>query len=328
MIHQSDLNKDNDYAQDYKQSYQKALCWAIGLHLFLASIMFFESVNQLAIFSAVKSTPRVATATVPSSKNNKEELLQAATIDNAEVKQIINRLKEERANIAKAQQNKQLILEKRAAHARELRKLEQEHLTKIKTETAKLALARNKQIAEDQRHLKQLAFQKEQEQHKLKELATQQQQLQKKQALEALKLLELQEAAAQLKQKHEQEAKRHAQEEIKRRQALLKQEAATKANIASEIEKYKTLITDAISRQWILPENIDKNAKSLFRIRLAEDGSVLEASLIQSSGDVILDRSAQTAIHKASPLPVPKDPTIFTIFRDIKLTVNPQNVRV
>ena len=53
----------------------------------------------------------------------------------------------------------------------------------------------------------------------------------------------------------------------------------------------------------------------------------MEVSLIRSSGDPILDRSAQTAIYKASPLPVPADPTTFNLFREISLTVRPENVR-
>lgn len=87
------------------------------------------------------------------------------------------------------------------------------------------------------------------------------------------------------------------------------------------------MIVNAIGRQWILPENVDSSLSSQFRIRLAPDGAVLEVSLMRSSGDAVLDRSAQTAIYKASPLPVPSDPDTFNLFRDISLTVRPENVR-
>jgi len=66
---------------------------------------------------------------------------------------------------------------------------------------------------------------------------------------------------------------------------------------------------------------------SQFRIRLAPDGMVLQVSLTRSSGDPLLDRSAQTAIYKASPLPVPTDAETFNLFRDISLTVRPEQVR-
>jgi colicin import membrane protein len=87
------------------------------------------------------------------------------------------------------------------------------------------------------------------------------------------------------------------------------------------------MIVNAIGRQWILPENVDSSLSSKFRIRLARDGTVMEVSLMVSSGDAVLDRSAQTAIYKASPLPVPADTETFELFRDISLTVKPENVR-
>ena len=93
------------------------------------------------------------------------------------------------------------------------------------------------------------------------------------------------------------------------------------------MNKYKALILTAISRQWILPENANSALSSQFRIRLAPNGEVLSVSLIRSSGDPILDRSAQLAIYKASPLPVPHDLVAFNIFKDINLTVRPVNAR-
>lgn len=97
--------------------------------------------------------------------------------------------------------------------------------------------------------------------------------------------------------------------------------------MAGEVDKYKAMIVNAIGRHWILPENIDNGLSSQFRIRLAPDGAVIDVTLTRSSGDPILDRSAQTAIFKASPLPVPSDPETFNLFRDISLTVRPENVR-
>ena len=104
-------------------------------------------------------------------------------------------------------------------------------------------------------------------------------------------------------------------------------DAQKNALTAGEVDKYKALIIGAISRQWILPENADSKMSSQFRIRLAPNGIVLEVSLTRSSGDPILDRSAQSAIYKASPLPVPSDPDTFNLFRDISLTVRPENAR-
>jgi colicin import membrane protein len=116
-------------------------------------------------------------------------------------------------------------------------------------------------------------------------------------------------------------------EQKRQAQALASQNAAQQARIAGEVNKYKALIVNAIGRNWILPENVDSTLSSQFRIRLAPDGMVLEVTLTRSSGDSLLDRSAQTAIYKASPLPVPSDTATFNMFRDISLTVRPEQIR-
>ncbi len=93
------------------------------------------------------------------------------------------------------------------------------------------------------------------------------------------------------------------------------------------MNQFEVLIIQAISKEWIVPDNANKSLSSRFNIRLAPNGSVLEVQLTRSSGDTILDRSARAAIYKASPLPVPSDPKDFRIFRDISLTVRPENAR-
>ena len=137
--------------------------------------------------------------------------------------------------------------------------------------------------------------------------------------------------ALKMKQLKAEQAEEAARAEQAKKQEALAEEAARNAakmaRMAGEVNKYKALIIGAISRQWILPENADSSKSSQFRIRLAPNGVVLEVSLTRSSGDAILDRSAQAAIYKASPLPVPSDPTTFNLFRDISLTVRPESAR-
>ena len=51
---------------------------------------------------------------------------------------------------------------------------------------------------------------------------------------------------------------------------------------------------------------------------------VLNVSVLKSSGNEALDRSAIAAVNKASPLPVPKDSAAFSAFRNFTLTVKPE----
>lgn len=325
------------------QSYRKAFFAAVFFHVLLAILLLIDtSSNQRPVMTLeAKNEPSQA---LPNNQNErpKDEIVNAVSVDNQEVMQTVNRLKQERANQLKAEQARQQALTKQVEMARKARIQEQQRLVKLKEEAEKLAIARKKQIEEEKRHLKQLAEQKIQEAKRLEELKTKQQQLQKKQQEEVEKLAQLKQKQAEEKIRNDKLKDDKAKEELaraekakaelaeKRRQAAMQQaaaDAANKAQLAGEVNKYKAMIVNAISRQWILPENVDSALSSQFRIRLAPDGAVLEVSLIRSSGDAILDRSAQTAIYKASPLPVPTDPATFDLFRDISLTVRPENVR-
>lgn len=323
------------------QSYRKAFFAAIFLHVFLALMLLVESTNQRPVMTLEAKNEPSQALPIESTEQPKNEVVKAVSVDSQEVMKEVNHLKQERANQLKAEQLRQQTLAKQAEMARKLRLQEQQRLEKLKEEAEKLAIARKKQMEEEKRHLKQLAIQKEQEAKRLEELKAKQQQL-KKQQEEAEKLAQLKRKQAEEKARADKEKETKAKEELaraekakaelaeKRRQAAAQQaafDAAKKAHIAGEVDKYKAMIVNAISRQWILPDNVDSGLSSQFRIRLAPDGAVLEVTLTRSSGDAVLDRSAQTAIYKASPLPVPTDPDTFDIFRDISLTVRPENVR-
>ncbi|STX38503.1 cell envelope integrity protein TolA [Legionella feeleii] len=324
------------------QTYRKAFFIAIALHFCLALLLTMESTNQRPVMTlAAKNEPNKVLP-VELAEQPKEQAVKAVSVDNQEVMKTVNRLKQERANQLRAEQSRQQALVKQAEMARKARLQEQQRLAKLKEEAERVAIARKKQIEEEKRRLKQLALQKEQEAKRLEELKHKQELLQKKQQQEAEKLAQLKKKQAEEKIKSDKIKAEKAKEELaraekakaelaeKQRQAAMQQaaqDAAKKAHIAGEVDKYKAMIVNAISRQWILPENVNSGLSSQFRIRLAPDGAVLDVSLTRGSGDPVLDRSAETAIRKASPLPVPTDPDTFNMFRDISLTVRPENVR-
>ena len=264
------------------------------------------------------------------------EIVKAVAVDNQEVKEVVDRLKAERAHQQQLEKAHQQQLAQQAEAARLQRVREEQRLIKLKNDSEKLAIARKKQMEEEQKRLNEMVAQKEKESKRLEAMKREQVDLQKKQQEEAKKLAAIQQKQAESKAQKEKaalaaaEAVKSAAEAAKRAEAAARQaqiNATNQARVAGEVDKYKALIIDAIGRQWILPENTNRNLSSQFRIRLAPDGGVMEVSLIRSSGDPILDRSAQTAIYKASPLPVPADPTTFNLFREISLTVRPENVR-
>lgn len=134
------------------------------------------------------------------------------------------------------------------------------------------------------------------------------------------------------KKKHPVVSKKSLQLAQKNVQQLLQQEVNTlvkKHQLAVQntatTEKYRHLILQSIAQQWIIPPELNKHLEAKLVVRLAPGGMVLEVIVVKSSGNAILDRSAQTAVYKASPLPVPKS-NLFNTFRQINLTVRPEGV--
>ncbi|HHT0591885.1 TPA: cell envelope integrity protein TolA [Legionella anisa] len=316
-------------------SYRKAFFAALGLHLFLIVMLLTDNSSQRPVLTAeTKNTPGVDQPIAPTPET---EVVKAVSVDNKQVMETVNRLKQEREQQKKAEINRQNELKRQAEVARQQRIKEQQQLARLKEEANKIAIARKKQAEEDKKRLKKLEEQKALEAKRIEDLKKQKEELVKQQQLEVKKLADLNKKKMAEKAQAEKEKAEIAKAEAERKkqseaaadakQAQAAKNAEKQARIAGEVDKYKALIVNAIGRNWILPENVDSSLSSQFRIRLAPDGMVLEVTLTRSSGDPLLDRSAQTAIYKASPLPVPADAETFNLFRDISLTVRPEQVR-
>lgn len=92
------------------------------------------------------------------------------------------------------------------------------------------------------------------------------------------------------------------------------------------VDEYKAKVLQAIQNQWIVPEDVDRTKSCILMISIGPGGVVLSATIIKTSGDPALDRSATAAVYKASPLPVPKDSAAFDAFRQLRLTVRPEEI--
>jgi colicin import membrane protein len=98
------------------------------------------------------------------------------------------------------------------------------------------------------------------------------------------------------------------------------------AKMRGVVDKYKALILQAIGQHWLVPHNADKSLSAELLIRVAPGGMVLDVQVMKTSGDDALDRSARSAVFKASPLPVPTDTNEFEPFRQFVLKVKPENI--
>ena len=135
------------------------------------------------------------------------------------------------------------------------------------------------------------------------------------------------EAASQAKAKTEADALAKA-EAAKQAKAEADAAEATKNKLAaqaSESNQAKLAIQKKVEHSWIRPATVNEGLKCTIKVKLMSDGTVISAEVISSSGDEIFDRSAENAVQKASPLPVPNDKELFTQeFRSFQFLFNPK----
>lgn len=141
-------------------------------------------------------------------------------------------------------------------------------------------------------------------------------------------------AEAEKKRKLEQERKRKAELE-KQRQAEAerkrKAEQALQAKLAAEQEaraqgvvaEYVAYITEKVERNWLRPPGSPQGLSCIVQVRLIPGGDVADVQIVKGSGDPVFDRSVETAVFKAAPLPLPTDAALFNYFRQINFVFKP-----
>jgi colicin import membrane protein len=93
------------------------------------------------------------------------------------------------------------------------------------------------------------------------------------------------------------------------------------------VSQYIAAIKDRVQRDWVLPPTGRRELRVTLRLSLSPGGEVLNVHPAASSGDLAFDRAAIAAVHRASPLPVPDDPTLFDqSFRNLIIEFQPEDV--
>lgn len=188
---------------------------------------------------------------------------------------------------------------------------------KKKEEARKAALRKEKELKEKKLKEKQ---RKETEAKRKKEEARRKEEARKKAQQE-------EQRKAEEKKRQEAERKRKAEEE-KQRQAELKRqqerERAERERLSKGIiNRHVALISQKIERSWRQPPGSPDNLECKVEIKLLSSGNVVSVKNVGSSGDLSFDRSCETAVRKAAPLPVPKDNVIFKEFEVMILRFEP-----
>ena len=97
------------------------------------------------------------------------------------------------------------------------------------------------------------------------------------------------------------------------------------AATSAEMGRYQDMIRSKIRHNIVMPPDVLPTAAAEFQVTLLPDGSVLDAVLIRSSGNAAYDEATERAIYKAQPLPIPTDPVLKKRFRELRLTIRPED---
>ena len=88
---------------------------------------------------------------------------------------------------------------------------------------------------------------------------------------------------------------------------------------------FDAAIRQRVTRAWERPPGVPDGLSAVVSVRLGPGGAVLTADVVQSSGDAAFDRSAERAVFRADPLPMPDDPVLAAPYRrGIELTFRPE----
>ena len=232
------------------------------------------------------------------------------------------------------------------AQAVDARQLEAE-VEKQKQLEAKEQADKEAALKREQERLEEVKRQQAAEKQRLQELETRRLEAEKRRKAEATKRKaeeEKKRKAEEARRKAEEEKKRQEAEARRKAEAEKKRKAAEAARLAAEqkaredalraqveaeqnaleIERYVGAIKRQVERSWIKPPSARGQLRCTLSVRIIPGGDVVPGSVrvIESSGDSAFDRSVETAVYRASPLPVPSG-NLFESFRDVTLVFDP-----
>lgn len=238
-------------------------------------------------------------------------VIDAVVVDDAKVKAEVERLREEARQRALAEEQARAAAQE-AERRRQFEEQRRAEAQRREQEEAKRRLAeaeREKALEAEKQRL--AAIEKKKEEERIKQRQAQQ----RKEAEEALReqlLAEERQREAAAQQQKVAQQQREAQE----RDRLLQEARGN----------HEGLIKQKVTQNWIRPVGIRKGLRCTVHVRVTPGGQVIEARVIQSSGNPAFDRSAESAVHKATPLPVPTDPRLFEAhFREFNFVFNPED---
>jgi colicin import membrane protein len=250
-------------------------------------------------------------------------IIQARAVDEATAMEPVHRreVEEQRKKEAAEQQRREAAATKKRQAEEQQKKLAAEQQRLAQEQQKKVEAEKQKKAAELQKKaevekLRQSELKRKQEAAKVEE--------QKKQLAE-----EQRKKAEAEKKRKEEEARRKAGEE-KLKQAMAAEEARLREEEsrlnaqrrAGMVNQYLAGITRKVQGNWLRLPGMPQDFSCKVWVKQIPSGEVVDVRIIESSGNIMLDRSVEAAVWKSSPLPAPPSPEIFD--REVIITFVPR----
>lgn len=285
----------------------RALFYAVLVHVVIVGLLVVS----------LQWTPQV------DAPGQAEPIVQAVAVDEKKVADERKKLAAAEARREAAEERKREQARRAAAEARDKRLAEEQRLKELQAK--KVTEERRQQEAERKRLAEQKA-----EQQRLERLRKEREAEEQR-----LAALEAERKMAEERRRREEEARRKEEEARRQREederALQQQIAEEQQRLEAErqrlaqqtIGQHSALIRQAVSREWLRPTGSPNDLKATFRVRTIPSGDVVMVETVKTSGDSVFDRSAEAAIRRASPLPVPRDADSYEAFREFNFEFDP-----
>jgi colicin import membrane protein len=91
---------------------------------------------------------------------------------------------------------------------------------------------------------------------------------------------------------------------------------------SGDLARYQYAIENQIMRNWIEPPSALPGIECVVRVRQLPNGEVVEVNIAECNGDDAVRRSIEAAVHKASPLPLPSNRSLFD--RNLTIRFRPE----
>lgn len=278
------------------------------------SLAISISLHVLIVLMLTLSFERTIHISAPPSDN--KPIIEATMISKKTLQEEVKRLEQKEA--LKKEQEEKRILEKVLAQKEKEAKIkhEKEVALKKKEELKKQELKLAQEKKELEAKLKQEKEDKEKKEIEKKK--KEEEELAKKKA-------DIERKVAQEKAEQALKDKELAEQKAKEAQQQANAQPVNPRVLQNEINRIGMLMRNKIHQNWRQPIGFDYDGlKCKIAVKLLPTGEVVQARVIESSGSLEFDRSAELAVKKASPLPMPQDTTIAKEFRDFSFTFYPE----